>query len=125
MEQRSRSSAAATSSGTDSAPYSATPGTPGTPGTPQAAPQQAPTPPSPAGAVASVTAMSMQQQGGGGRVSAPVLGGARILVVDDDPGMLQTITWILKEHGYDVASAQGGDGMWEQLEARLPDLVLL
>ena len=73
---------------------------------------------------ASVQAMSMQQ-GGAGRVSAPVVGGARILVVDDDPGMLQTITWILKEHGYEVASAQGGAAMWEQLDVRLPDLVLL
>jgi two-component system, cell cycle response regulator len=73
---------------------------------------------------ASVQAMSMQQ-GGAGRVSAPVVGAARILVVDDDPGMLQTITWILKEHGYEVASAQGGAAMWEQLDVRLPDLVLL
>ena len=37
-----------------------------------------------------------------------VVGAARILVADDDPAVLQTITWILKEHGYDVSSAQGG-----------------
>ena len=31
-----------------------------------------------------------------------IVGAARILVADDDPAVLQTITWILKEHGYDV-----------------------
>ncbi|HKG90664.1 MAG TPA: diguanylate cyclase [Gemmatimonadaceae bacterium] len=69
--------------------------------------------------------MTVSVQGPPSRPSGPVIGSARILVVDDDPGMLQTITWILKEHGYDVASAQGGAGMWEQLELRLPDLLLL
>src|SRR5215208_2873235 len=97
MEQRWRSSAAATSSGTGFSPYSAVP-------------------------TADVTTSI---QGPVSRPSGQVMGSARILVVDDDPGMLQTITWILKEHGYDVASAQGGAGMWEQLELRLPDLLLL
>jgi two-component system, cell cycle response regulator len=50
--------------------------------------------------------------------------GARILVVDDDAAILQTISWILKEHGYDVV-ASGGDGLFAQLEARTPDLLLL
>ena len=50
---------------------------------------------------------------------------SRILVADDDPAILQTISWVLKEHGYDVVSAQGGAALFEQLEARLPDLVLL
>ena len=49
---------------------------------------------------------------------------ARILVVDDDAAILQTISWILKEHGYDVI-ASGGDGLIAQLEARTPDLLLL
>jgi two-component system cell cycle response regulator len=48
----------------------------------------------------------------------------RILVVDDDAAILQTISWILKEHGYDVA-ASGGDGLIAQLEARTPDLLIL
>ena len=50
---------------------------------------------------------------------------SRILVADDDPAILQTISWVLKEHGYDVVAAQGGQALFEQLEARLPDLVLL
>ena len=52
-------------------------------------------------------------------------GPARILVADDDPGILQTMTWLLKEHGYDVASAQGQAQLFEQLEARTPDVILL
>ena len=50
---------------------------------------------------------------------------SRILVADDDPAVLQTITWVLKEHGYEVTSAQGGQALFEQLESRMPDLVLL
>jgi two-component system cell cycle response regulator len=57
-------------------------------------------------------------------VSAPS-GASRILVADDDPAVLQTLSWILKEHGYDVSSAQGGTAFLEQLEAHRPDLVLL
>jgi len=53
------------------------------------------------------------------------MSGSRILVVDDDPAILQTISWVLKEHGYDVATASGGAGLLEQLETRAPDLVLL
>jgi two-component system cell cycle response regulator len=49
---------------------------------------------------------------------------ARILVIDDDAAILQTISWILKEHGYEVVAA-GGDALFAQLEARAPDLLLL
>jgi two-component system, cell cycle response regulator len=50
---------------------------------------------------------------------------SRILVADDDPAILQTMTWVLKEHGYDVVAAQGGQALLEQLEQRTPDLILL
>jgi two-component system cell cycle response regulator len=50
---------------------------------------------------------------------------SRILVVDDDPTILQTISWVLKEHGYDVATASDAAALFAQLEARTPDLVLL
>ncbi len=50
---------------------------------------------------------------------------ARILVADDDPAILQTVTWVLKEHGYEVIGAQGGEALFAELEARTPDLVLL
>jgi two-component system cell cycle response regulator len=53
------------------------------------------------------------------------MAGARILVADDDPAIVQTMTWVLKEHGYDVAAAHSGAAVLEQLEERVPDLLLL
>jgi DNA-binding response OmpR family regulator len=51
---------------------------------------------------------------------------SRILVVDDDPALLQTISLVLKEQGYDVSTAEDGHRMLEQLESREPpDLLLL
>jgi two-component system, cell cycle response regulator len=50
---------------------------------------------------------------------------ARILVADDDPAIVQTMTWVLKEHGYEVGAAHNGAALLEQLEQRTPDLVLL
>ncbi len=50
---------------------------------------------------------------------------ARILIADDDASILQTMSWVLKEHGYDVASAQQGSRVLELMEERTPDLVLL
>ena len=49
----------------------------------------------------------------------------RILVVDDDPALLQTIAIVLKEHGYDVTTAEDGTRMQEALEKQAPDLILL
>ena len=50
---------------------------------------------------------------------------SRILVADDDPNVLQSISWVLREQGYDVATAQGGNRLIEELSARAPDLLLL
>ncbi len=50
---------------------------------------------------------------------------ARVVVGDQDPAVLQTISWVLKEHGYDVGAAQDGAGVLALLEQRAPDLVLL
>ena len=52
-------------------------------------------------------------------------GAARILVVDDDPAILHTLTWILKENGYDVVSSTGGEGLLAEMGAMNPDLILL
>lgn len=49
----------------------------------------------------------------------------RILVADDDPAFLQTISWVLKEHGYEVDGAKDGLGALVRLEEHTPDLVLL
>src|SRR5687768_13147216 len=50
---------------------------------------------------------------------------ARILIADDDASILQTMAWVFKEHGFDVATAREGSRIFELLEERIPDLVLL
>jgi len=51
--------------------------------------------------------------------------GGRILVADDDESLVKTLTWILKEHGYDVHVCPGGDGLLTKLEEVKPALLLL
>ena len=51
--------------------------------------------------------------------------GARILVADDDESLVKTLTWILKEHGYEVFVCPGGDGLLSKLEEVKPALLLL
>lgn len=50
---------------------------------------------------------------------------SRILVADDDPSVLESVTWLLKENGYEVVPANGGAACLKQLERRTPDLLLL
>src|SRR5436190_23866436 len=49
----------------------------------------------------------------------------RVLVADDDASLVQTLTWILKENGYEVAVCPGGDGLFAKLEEIKPALLLL
>lgn len=49
----------------------------------------------------------------------------RILVADDDQALSRTLSWILKENGYDVLTIPGGDQLFEHLEAEPFDLLLL
>lgn len=50
---------------------------------------------------------------------------SRILVADDDLAVLESVTWLLKENGYDVVPAAGGVQCMDALDARSPDLLLL
>src|SRR5256886_3076547 len=50
---------------------------------------------------------------------------AKILVADDDQSLVRTLTWILKENGYDVVTAPGGEGLLGKLEDERPNLLLL
>ncbi|HJU65277.1 MAG TPA: response regulator, partial [Gemmatimonadaceae bacterium] len=50
---------------------------------------------------------------------------ARILVADGDEVMLRTISWLLKEQGYEVAVTPGADRILEIMGAIHPDLVVL
>jgi two-component system response regulator HydG len=47
-----------------------------------------------------------------------------VLVVDDEPGILDTLRILLKNEGFDVTTAQGGKAGLEALKAAMPDIVL-
>lgn len=50
---------------------------------------------------------------------------AHILLVEDDRDILDALKLLLSGHGYSVSTARKADEMEDQLEARLPDLILL
>src|SRR5437660_1999126 len=50
---------------------------------------------------------------------------ARILVAHDDQSLVRTLSWILKQHGYEVIAAPGGEGLLAKLEEQRPNLLLL
>ena len=47
-----------------------------------------------------------------------------VLVIDDEQGILETLGILLKNHGYDVETVQGGKAGLEALKRGRPDLVL-
>lgn len=51
--------------------------------------------------------------------------GVKILVVDDDPDMVEATTMILKSKGHDVIAAYGGIEGLEKAKAEKPDLIVL
>jgi len=50
---------------------------------------------------------------------------ANLLVIDDEPASLNSLTTILTEHGYAVCSANDGESGLQLVKHRLPDLVLV
>jgi DNA-binding response OmpR family regulator len=52
-------------------------------------------------------------------------GAARILYVDDDPGMRTLVTMNLESEGFLVSTAEDGDSGLEAVDRLHPDLVLL
>lgn len=50
---------------------------------------------------------------------------ARILVVDDEPKLLELVRWILERNGFEVIEAQNGREAIERVQDELPSLVLL
>jgi len=50
---------------------------------------------------------------------------ARILIVDDEPAILNALTGIFEDEGYDVAVAKGGVEALKLIKADPPDVVLL
>ena len=49
----------------------------------------------------------------------------KILVADDDEGLLHTLGWILKDKGYEVVPVKGGIDLLKHLDLQQPDLLLL
>lgn len=49
----------------------------------------------------------------------------RILVVDDDAGVLEALYEILNLHGYEVFPVQRGDKVFESIVKHNPDLILM
>jgi two-component system phosphate regulon response regulator OmpR len=52
-------------------------------------------------------------------------GAARILVVDDDPGMCALLEAYLGDSGFAVETAADGTAMWQAVERGMPDAIVL
>lgn len=50
---------------------------------------------------------------------------AKVLVADDDQGLLHTLTWIFRDKGYDVVALSDGRDLMRALEEEDPDLLML
>ena len=49
----------------------------------------------------------------------------KILVVDDEPHVLRTLTFVLTKEGYDVASATNGEEAMAKIRESIPSLMFL
>ena len=50
---------------------------------------------------------------------------ASVLVVDDEPNIVLSLEFLMRQAGYDVRVARDGDAALAEIAARPPDLVLL
>jgi DNA-binding response OmpR family regulator len=51
--------------------------------------------------------------------------GKKILVVDDEPNVVRTLTFVLKKEGYDVSSAGDGEEAISKVHESKPNLMFL
>ncbi|OGN90401.1 MAG: two-component system response regulator [Chloroflexi bacterium RBG_13_48_17] len=49
----------------------------------------------------------------------------KILVVDDEPNVVRTLTFVLKKEGYDVSSAENGEEAITRVHESKPNLMFL
>jgi len=49
----------------------------------------------------------------------------KILIVDDEPNILRSLTYILEKEGYDCKTASNGEEALKQIKEDKPDLILL
>ena len=52
-------------------------------------------------------------------------GSPRVLVADDDPSVRDSLSGVLRDSGFDVASADSKESLFRELDACVPDLLLL
>jgi CheY-like chemotaxis protein len=52
------------------------------------------------------------------------MGAQRILVVDDEPSIAETVGWVLRDEGYAVAVARNGREALARVREQPPDLVI-
>ena len=48
-----------------------------------------------------------------------------VLVVEDEPNIVDSLSFLMKQAGYGVQVARDGDAALRMMESRVPDLVLL
>ena len=53
------------------------------------------------------------------------MSGQKILVVDDDPHVIRSLTFVLKKEGYDVSSATNGEEAMAHFRESKPSLMFL
>lgn len=49
----------------------------------------------------------------------------KVLLIEDDPAIVENLSAFLKEEGFEVTAVDGQDKAMEQIEARRPELILL
>jgi DNA-binding response OmpR family regulator len=49
----------------------------------------------------------------------------KILILDDDPDILEILSLLLADHGYEVRPLSCGDTVFEDIKDFLPDLILM
>lgn len=49
----------------------------------------------------------------------------RVLVVEDEPNILDSLNFLMKQAGFDVRLARDGDAAMRMIESEVPDVVLL
>ena len=57
--------------------------------------------------------------------SSPPTAGTKILLADDDESLVRTLSYILKERGYEVIVSLGGENLLALVAAEKPQLLLL
>jgi DNA-binding response OmpR family regulator len=57
--------------------------------------------------------------------SAPAIRERKILVVDDEPHVVKSLTFVLEKEGYDVSSAANGEDAMTKIQETKPKLMFL